>query len=337
MTSVAYEPSAAINPSELSESAVNPVTCPGCDGIDTRDKGPCRRPMFLDTLSPEERRLTEGLVTARLRVCDRCGLGFRQPIPNDAELRELYARMPVKRWSSEPTNNVGWTLAREWLRRSWKEERAPAVLDVGAFEGGWLKTLPAGWRKAAIEPSETGRTALKSAGIECVADFLRAPADEQRGRFDLVTMFDVFEHLPRPTQALAEAADYLRPGGWLMLSTGNCEHWSWRHIGGDHWYCEPIQHVRFGGPRYFHWVSAKMGVRLVTCRAHAHQRLPWRDRLTQGLETIVFGARRRVSWWTLAVKGLLHLPGWSYLRHKTSGPYAPGLQDHLFVVCEKSR
>jgi SAM-dependent methyltransferase len=292
-------------------------------------------PMFWTTLSPEEQRLTEALLTARLYDCGRCGLGFRHPIPSDEQLHELYARLPAERWAADPTKNVAWQDARQRLLQRFPPPATPRVLDVGAFVGGWLQTLPKSWIKAAIEPSATGQAALQSQGIACLSDFLQPPATEQTAVYDAVALFDVFEHLPSPTESLKDAAKYLKPGGWLILSTGNCHHWTWRALGGEQWYCEPVQHVRFGSPAYFRHVAERLSLQLIACEPHAHQQCSWRERGAQQLETWMYAARLQPRWWSPLAKLLLRVPGLGYLKHKTAGPYAPGLSDHLLVVYEK--
>jgi SAM-dependent methyltransferase len=44
-----------------------------------------------------------------------------------------------------------------------------------------------------------------------------------RGSFDLVTMWDVVEHVPDPQQLLREARAMIRPGGHLLLETQNVD------------------------------------------------------------------------------------------------------------------
>jgi SAM-dependent methyltransferase len=39
--------------------------------------------------------------------------------------------------------------------------------------------------------------------------------------FDVVTMWDVLEHVPRPRAALAQIRRWLKPEGWLLLRTPN--------------------------------------------------------------------------------------------------------------------
>jgi SAM-dependent methyltransferase len=45
------------------------------------------------------------------------------------------------------------------------------------------------------------------------------------GEFDAITLWEVVEHLPRPLGELRRLAERLRPGGVLMLSTPNTDHW----------------------------------------------------------------------------------------------------------------
>ncbi|MCA9119934.1 MAG: methyltransferase domain-containing protein [Planctomycetaceae bacterium] len=42
---------------------------------------------------------------------------------------------------------------------------------------------------------------------------------QHRASFDLVTLWDVIEHVNFPQQTLTAAANLLRPGGWLMIDT----------------------------------------------------------------------------------------------------------------------
>jgi polyprenyldihydroxybenzoate methyltransferase/3-demethylubiquinol 3-O-methyltransferase len=39
--------------------------------------------------------------------------------------------------------------------------------------------------------------------------------------YDIVTMFEMLEHVPRPAEVLRHAMDHVKPGGWLFLSTIN--------------------------------------------------------------------------------------------------------------------
>ncbi len=312
------------------------VICPDCGSRDVSHCGVCRDPGLLKLLPATEKHVTAASATAGLYACRNCELGFRSPPPDSASLQALYAAMPTERWHYA-THPESWKLAERWLQKQFPLTDDVRILDIGAFNGAFLQTLPQSWKRYAIEPSVAAHAELKQLGVTVIAEFLETPAREFAGQFDVVTIFDVFEHLPQPRQAIAHALEYVRPGGHLLLSTGNCHHWTWGLLGGDHWYCEPVQHLCFGNRRYLAATAAACGGRLLIAQPHAHQLATWCDRVSQAYESYAYVALRKRVWWTPLVKLVSLLPGWNFVRHKTTAPYTPALRDHLFCVIEKCR
>ncbi|MBI3445270.1 MAG: class I SAM-dependent methyltransferase [Magnetospirillum sp.] len=100
------------------------------------------------------------------------------------------------------------------------------VLDVGANTGLFLSMAR---RKAAsvrgVEPSrEAAENARRTFGLD-VQDCLIAEADLPDAAFDMVTLFDVVEHLTDPAGDLAFLARKVAPGGLLFLSTHDIGTW----------------------------------------------------------------------------------------------------------------
>ncbi len=319
--------------------ATEPVAacvCPDCGSRAVQDHGACRSPASLESLPPEERHLVDSAAASRLYICQSCGLGFRHPTLSDSSLQRMYALMPTERWQY-PAENVAWTMARTWLLRRYARTDRIRVLDIGAFDGAFLKLLPAEWDRNAIEPSAAARRTLQQSGIPCVSEFLTTPSKSQAGTFEVVTMFDVFEHLASPSESLAQAIAYLKPGGHLLISTGNCDHWTWRLLGGDHWYCEPLQHIRFGSPKYVSMLAKRCGACLLQSRSHSHRQRRIVELAKESFETVAFAALRDRPWWLPIIKLALKCPGITYVRHKTTAPYAPALSDHLFAVLQRPR
>lgn len=61
--------------------------------------------------------------------------------------------------------------------------------------------------------------------------------------FDVITSWDVIEHLDEPRRALEACRRLLKPGGWLFLSTPDSGSLVARAMG-RHWhYLDPLQHV----------------------------------------------------------------------------------------------
>lgn len=310
------------------------AVCPGCGNSAVEDRGACRPPVGFSGLPDEERTLLESTATSHLFQCRACGLGFRFPVISDEHLQQLYAGLPSGRWQYR-IDNTAWTLAQKWLYRRYSPHQPVRILDIGAFDGTFLKTLPAAWDRQAIEPAVEARRELVRAGIPWIADFLNEPPRNHSSAFDVVTMFDVFEHLPDPVQSLMHAVQYLKPGGHLLISTGNCEHWTWKWLGPDHWYCVTSQHMTFGSPHFFRQQSRKAGASLRSLRRHSHQPFVLREAIRQAFETATFTALRDRPWWSPFVKMLLKCPGLDYARHRSFAPYAPHLRDHLFVILQR--
>jgi len=111
---------------------------------------------------------------------------------------------------------------RNRLQRIGLPARDARLLDVGAAYGYSVsEALALGWQASGLEVSaaaarEAGRN---TGGRVAVGSSLAMPFD--RDTFDLITLWDVLEHLPEPHQAIQELVRVLRPGGQLVLTTGD--------------------------------------------------------------------------------------------------------------------
>jgi SAM-dependent methyltransferase len=99
------------------------------------------------------------------------------------------------------------------------------------------------------------------------ANALRAPFASQR--FDAVTLWDVLEHLPDPHAAVAEVARLLRPGGRLVLTTGDVGSLAAR-LSGSRWHLYTIpEHLFFFSRRSLRLLLAAHGLRVESERAES--------------------------------------------------------------------
>ena len=105
-----------------------------------------------------------------------------------------------------------------------------AVLDLGCASGGLLALLrPRAGHLAGLELSATAARAAAEIGDEVVQGALEDPElPFAAGRFDLVVLADVLEHLADPLATLRRATGWCRPGGAILVSVPNVAHWSAR-------------------------------------------------------------------------------------------------------------
>jgi 2-polyprenyl-3-methyl-5-hydroxy-6-metoxy-1,4-benzoquinol methylase len=95
------------------------------------------------------------------------------------------------------------------------------LLDVGCGNGEFLRVArDAGYRVCGIDISAASADLVRRHGIDVRVGDLRAPGvfrDDER--FDLITFWDVVEHLPDPRSFLARARELLAPGGHVLVKT----------------------------------------------------------------------------------------------------------------------
>jgi 2-polyprenyl-3-methyl-5-hydroxy-6-metoxy-1,4-benzoquinol methylase len=97
------------------------------------------------------------------------------------------------------------------------------LVDVGCADGFSLQLARAdGWEVFGIEISRSiAEEASQKLGIPIVSSYQELPERP----FDVLTLWEVIEHLPELLATLSQLRERLRPGGALMLSTPNAGHW----------------------------------------------------------------------------------------------------------------
>lgn len=107
------------------------------------------------------------------------------------------------------------------LLKSQKLHRPGRVLDIGCASGSFLNFMKQkGWQVAGVEPSKSlCQIAKKTYGLK----LHNQEFDPQifKFKFDLVTFFDVIEHIPDPKQFLELVTQVVKPGGHILIKVPN--------------------------------------------------------------------------------------------------------------------
>lgn len=160
--------------------------------------------------------------------CANCGGAFWMP-PADFDARSMYDESYFANAGAEhgydDYGSLAASLSRTFARRLAGLERPAGggtLLDIGAAFGFAVREARrAGWRASGIEVSldAAHRAGAQTGGNVAVASASATPF--RSASFDVITLWDVIEHLPDPHAAVAEVARLLRPGGRFLLCTGD--------------------------------------------------------------------------------------------------------------------
>jgi SAM-dependent methyltransferase len=97
------------------------------------------------------------------------------------------------------------------------------LLDVGCAAGTFMTfARQAGWQTTGVEVGEATAQAARSRGLDVHTGTLRDAFPElEPGSFELVTFWDVLEHVRDPRDELALTRQLLRPGGTIAATMPN--------------------------------------------------------------------------------------------------------------------
>ncbi len=182
--------------------------------------------------------------------CDACGHQYLNPRPTRETIhqhyREEYDQYVVAGQGSRLTQLDHDYGQRKRLRMLKRHIDGGRLIDVGC--GGCAFLLSAArsgnWEVLGVEPSRTTAEACQSQlGLPVLASTW-AEADVADESADLVTLWEVLEHLHDPVETIRKCRRVLRPGGVLAISTPNRDSLDAR-LFGPHW-------VGYELPRHLH-------------------------------------------------------------------------------------
>jgi 2-polyprenyl-3-methyl-5-hydroxy-6-metoxy-1,4-benzoquinol methylase len=125
-----------------------------------------------------------------------------------------------------------------------------SILDVGTGYGFLLKELCKARKldTAGVELSkQEADYAKETLGLN-VTNALLKDSGLPRDHFDLVTCFEVIEHIPDPPEFISELAGYVRPNGYLLIMTDNFESRMAKALGAGFPKWIPHEHISHFSP-----------------------------------------------------------------------------------------
>jgi len=190
----------------------------------------------------------------RLFRCSGCGFLFVDPLPQDvlaiynddyfSGAAEGHGYTDYDR-DKEPMRPV----FEEYLRRMEKLGGAGRILDVGAATGYFLDIArKRGWDTAGVEPSNFAADLGRKKGLDVRTGVLE-DSDFAPASFDVISLWDVLEHLPDPEKTVRDLKRLLKPGGIFAFNTPDVDS-MWAKGMGMNWHLiVPPEHIHLFGRR----------------------------------------------------------------------------------------
>jgi SAM-dependent methyltransferase len=146
-----------------------------------------------------------------------------------------------------------------------RHKNGGAILDIGCSSGGFLTAMKGdAWKLYGIEmETSTAEKAKAATGAEVfVGEALDAPFPDES--FDVITGFDLLEHVYHPRQFLSKVQQWLKPGGIVYLGLPNIDSWE-AHMLGTYWYgLELPRHLSHFSPKSLRHVFNSLGFQEVS-------------------------------------------------------------------------
>lgn len=165
----------------------------------------------------------------RLVRCENCGLIYLNPRPASSSYNGIYPAA-YDQFESFPDkqNKSGRMLKYGFQKRInaiEKYVKGGLLCDIGCATGDFLYelSLRTNWKGLGIEPSPEASEIARSRGINIIQNRIEEIATIGESQFDVVTMWNVIEHLEDPQGALEKIAQWMIPNGLLVITTPNFE------------------------------------------------------------------------------------------------------------------
>lgn len=213
--------------------------CPVCMSKDTYELYPAnadiKKIVFTYEFTPESQK------TFRVVRCGNCSHVFCSPIP-----KNIY-------------KNYEDVVDKEYLRHSRTRELSAQsvlniincyassgkLLDVGCATGDFLKVAKNfGYLSEGLELSRWSSEVARKRDITVYENRLRVLSQKFPAKYDIITMWGVIEHFQNPRSEMLYINKLLKPGGLLVIWTGNVDGAMSRILGRRWWYWQG-QHIQY--------------------------------------------------------------------------------------------
>jgi len=241
--------------------------------------------------------LRKQLPELKLRRCSRCRcLWANDARQHDGILNDAYERVAETYFDVQENDPRYIRFYKELEQLMNQHASGKTILDVGCGEGVFLSTISDEWSKQGVEPSAVGASLARQKNLDVAHGLLDTSHQYQ---VDLISALDVIEHIVDPHHFVESLKQHLRPGGLVLLLTGDAGSYPAK-VAGPQWsYLRWCGHISVFSQSGLRNLLAGHGFEVLAWRRCAHPSSPgakawWRVHL---LEPARRALGRNKSWY----------------------------------------
>lgn len=160
-----------------------------------------------------------------LYKCEESGFRFFKPdsIAGDGKFYEILSKSFQNYYEADKWEHVQ---ALQFLKNRFGNKESINVLEIGCAEGEFLTMVGETLPKASLYGIDINQSAIevaKTRNINAEVSLIENYAPSNLGKFDVVLMFQVLEHIPNIDTFLRSATQVLTAGGILIIAVPNSD------------------------------------------------------------------------------------------------------------------
>lgn len=209
--------------------------------------------------------------------CEVCGFAHVIPLRDEQQHAEFYEEEFYQGKENYIKNHMQdlewWSIEHnekyDFFDRQLAERSSRRILDIGSGPGYFLKVgKDRGWDVTGIEPGKPAyQFSTEELGLNIFNELFSTKNYKSFGKFDVIHMNNVLEHIPDPQQFLTFAYEILKTAGLICITVPNdynpLQEIVVTYLKKDPWWLVPKEHVNYFDCKSLSRLMKRVGLKII--------------------------------------------------------------------------
>lgn len=202
--------------------------------------------------------------------CEACSFIFLWPQPTEKEIQDIYRESYYRSWGvsageeKQETARLKKGTSERYLKRIMAYKANGRLLDIGSAFGYLMEVAKSyGFDTYGVELSNFSSSIAKKKFGSKVFGGKLDDANFPGAHFDVITMLDLIEHIPRPIEFMQEVRRIIKPGGFVGITTPDTSSLSYKLLGKRGWFHWKFEHLGYFNRKSIEELAKRTGFSFV--------------------------------------------------------------------------